>query len=197
MGVRVLEHFGGILRDEQERRKWQNPEAILADIGLRPGLTFVDLGCGGGFFALPAARMVGEKGKVYGLDVSARYIASLEELAAREGLKNLYLTEGKAEELVICEQCADIIFFSIVLHDFQDPARVLENARKMVKPAGKLINLDWKKEPMPLGPPLEKRFSEEVAERLIRSAGFTVETVKDIGPYHYMVVAKPMVAANM
>ena len=49
--------------NEAERRKWQNPEAILVDIGLAPGFTFVDVGCNDGFFALPAARVVGEGGK--------------------------------------------------------------------------------------------------------------------------------------
>jgi len=128
---------------------------------------------------------------VYGLDVDNRSITSLKELAAKEGLKNLNLTVGQAEELVICEQCADIVFFGIALHDFQDPARVLENARRMVKSAGKLVNLDWKKEPMDLGPPLKIRFSEDMAVHLIQTAGFTVETVKESGPYHYLVVAKP------
>jgi ubiquinone/menaquinone biosynthesis C-methylase UbiE len=176
---------------DHERRKWQNPEAILADIGLKPGFTFIDVGCGGGFFTLPAARMVGRRGKVYGLDVDNRSITSLKELAAKVELKNLNLTVGQAEESVICEQCADIVFFGIALHDFQDPARVLENARRMVKSAGKLVNLDWKKEPMDLGPPLKIRFSEDMAVRLIQMAGFTVETVKDSGLYHYLVVAKP------
>jgi ubiquinone/menaquinone biosynthesis C-methylase UbiE len=176
---------------DHERRKWQNPEAILVDIGLKPGFTFIDVGCGGGFFTLPAARMVGRRGKVYGLDVDNRSITSLKELAAKEGLKNLNLTVGQAEESVICEQCADIVFFGIALHDFQDPARVLENARRMVKSAGKLVNLDWKKEPMDLGPPLKIRFSEDMAVHLIQTAGFTVETVKESGPYHYLVVAKP------
>ena len=177
--------------DENERRKWQNPEAILNDIGLRPGFTFIDIGCGGGFFALPATRMVGGKGKVYGLDADAQLITGLKEIAAREGLSHLNLTAGKAEESVLCEQCADIVFFGIVLHDFQDPARVLRNARRMVKPNGRLVNLDWKKEPMELGPPLKIRFSKEVALRLIKTAGFTVEAVRDSGPYHYLVIAKP------
>ncbi|OGO22547.1 MAG: hypothetical protein A2144_02340 [Chloroflexi bacterium RBG_16_50_9] len=176
---------------DHERRKWQNPEAILADIGLKPGFTFIDVGCGGGFFALPAARIVGRTGKVFAIDSHAPSTNNLKELASGEGLRNLDLTVGKAEELVVCEQCADIIFFGIVLHDFQDPARVLKNARRMVKPTGKLINLDWKKESMNLGPPLKIRFSEKVAVRLILKAGFTVDTVKNSGDYHYLVVARP------
>ena len=176
--------------DDHDRRRWQNPEAILSTIGLRSGLTFMDIGCGRGFFALPAARMVGEKGKVYGLDADADSIASSKEQASREGLKNLYLTIGRAEETIICKQCADIIFIGMALHDFQDASRVLENARSMVKSAGRLANLDWKKEPMEFGPPLRIRFSVEMAVSLIEGAGFTVETIKDSGPYHYLVIAK-------
>jgi ubiquinone/menaquinone biosynthesis C-methylase UbiE len=177
--------------DDHERRRWQNPEAILSNIGLRSGLTFIDIGCGGGFFALPAARMVGEKGKVYGLDTNADSIASIEEQASGEGLKNLYLTIGRAEETIICKRCADIIFIGMALHDFQDASKVLENARSMVKPAGRLANLDWKKEPMQFGPPLRIRFSAEMAIGLIEGAGFAVEKAKDIGPYHYLVIATP------
>ena len=54
--------------DEDRRRKWQNPEDILREIGLETGMTFLDIGCGNGFFTLPAARMVGPAGQVYGLD---------------------------------------------------------------------------------------------------------------------------------
>ena len=176
--------------DEKERRKWQNPEAILADVGLQPGSTFIDVGCGDGFFALPAARLVGEKGIVYGLDTNAGAISKLKERAEMEGLRNLDLKVGKAEENVLCEACADIVFFGIVLHDFEEPARVLANARKMLKPAGRLVNLDWKKEPMEFGPPLQIRFSAEEAARLIEEHGFLVENVKEVGPYHYLIVTK-------
>ena len=177
--------------EDEERRKWQNPEAILADIGLRPGFTFVDTGCGGGFFTLPAARMVGDSGTVYGIDINAQAITELKELACKAGLNNLKLTLGKAEEVIVCQVCADLVFFGTVLHDFQDPAKVLENARKMLKPTGRLVNLDWKTETMDLGPPLEKRFSEEKAISLIEGAGFHVETIRESGPYHYLIGARP------
>ncbi len=177
--------------DAHERRQWQNPEAILSGIGLSPGLTFVDIGCGDGFFARPAARMVGENGEVYGLDADAAAVARLKEQAARAGLNNMNLVVGRAEDVVLCRQCGDIVFFGMVLHDFQDPALVLKNARTMTGPGGKLVNLDWKKEPAPFGPPLGKRFDEETAAGLIRAAGFTIETIEDSGPYHYLVTARP------
>jgi ubiquinone/menaquinone biosynthesis C-methylase UbiE len=64
--------------DETERRKWQNPEAILYEIGLKPGQAFVDIGCNDGFFAIPEARMVDSSGKVYGLDADLEVIRCFE-----------------------------------------------------------------------------------------------------------------------
>jgi ubiquinone/menaquinone biosynthesis C-methylase UbiE len=184
-------HHGGFRPfDDPERRKWQDPEAILSKIGVRPGTVFADIGCGGGFFALPAARMVGEKGKVYGLDANPAAIAGLKEQAAREGLKNLRLSVGEAEATVVCRHCADIVFIGIALHDFQDPSRVLANTRNIIKPTGRLVDLDWKKEPS-FGPPRNIRFDEATASRLIEAADYKIESVQDNGRYHYLIMARP------
>jgi len=113
----------------------------------------IDVGCGNGFFALPAARLVGEKGKVFGFDANAEAIGMLKKTAMKEGLRNLNLRVGMAEETVLCDACADIVFFGIVLHDFKDASRVLSNAKRMLKSTGRLVDLDWKKEPMNFGPP--------------------------------------------
>ncbi len=177
--------------DETWRREWQNPEAILEKIGLKPGQTFMDIGCGAGFFTLPAARITGPKGKVYGVDSQSDAIDEIRKKAAAGGLTNLELKVGRGEETLLCHACADIVFFGIVLHDFQDPAKVLENAHPMLKPDGKLANLDWKKVDMSFGPPLSKRFDEATASRLIEQSNFKVESVKDSGKYHYLVIAKP------
>jgi ubiquinone/menaquinone biosynthesis C-methylase UbiE len=184
-------HHGTFYRDEAERKRWQNPDSILAQIGLRPGLTFIDVGCGDGFFALPAARIVGKEGKVYALDIDAEAISSLTEKALRSNLKNVEARVGAAEDIVFCESCADVLFFGIVLHDFDDPAKVLRNAARMIKPSGRLVDLDWKKKPMNFGPPDNIRFSEEEAAKLIFKAGFKVEQRREAGPFHYVITAKP------
>jgi ubiquinone/menaquinone biosynthesis C-methylase UbiE len=116
----------------------------------------MDIGCGEGVKALPAARIVGGTGKVYGVDTNGSSIQNLSEHATAQSLKNLELRVGRAEETIFCESCADIVFFGIVLHDFDDPKLVLQNARVMIKPEGKLANLDWKKEDIAIGPPAAK-----------------------------------------
>lgn len=59
----------------------------------------------------------------------------------------------------------------------------------MKKAAAVLVDMDWKKIPMEVGPPLRIRFSEEEASRLIESAGFKIESVRESAPYHYAIIA--------
>jgi ubiquinone/menaquinone biosynthesis C-methylase UbiE len=176
--------------DDEERRKWQDPETIFSMIGLKPGMTFIDIGCNEGYFAIPAARRVGPSGKVYGVDINAEAIDSLRNQAGIMALHNMELAAGEAEDTVFCQACADIVFYGIDLHDFRDPGKVLANARQMLKPRGLLVDLDWKDRQMDIGPPLEKRFSVEKATNMIRTAGFTIQSSGDAGPYHYLLVAR-------
>jgi ubiquinone/menaquinone biosynthesis C-methylase UbiE len=152
-------------------------------------MVFVDVGCGEGYFALPAARSVGPGGRVYAFDINAEAVAHLNGQAKTEGLTNLSAGVQEAEAAVACEGCADIVFFGIDLHDFADPECVIRNAQRMLKSSGRLIDLDWKDIPMDFGPPAEKRFSVAKATGLIESAGFRIQSVQDAGPYHYLIIA--------
>jgi ubiquinone/menaquinone biosynthesis C-methylase UbiE len=181
---------GGFSLDEATRRSWYNPEAVLND--LRSGMVFADVGCDDGFFTILAAKQVGEKGVVYAVDVDASAIAKLKAKAKAEGLGNIVARVGTAEGTVFCKGCADIVFYSMVLHDFTDPEIVLRNAKQMLKPDGKVVNLDWKKEQMPFGPPVQIRFSQEFASELMQKAGLQVTEVKEEGKYHYILTAKPI-----
>jgi ubiquinone/menaquinone biosynthesis C-methylase UbiE len=178
--------------DETERRKWQNPEAILSAYGLKIGMVFMDIGCGEGFFTLAGSRIVGSTGKVYGIDIDEQAIAEVRRKAGLIKASNLELIVSPAEKALPCRACADMIFFGIVLHDFDDPAKVLKNAHQMLNPHGKLVNLDWKKIGTPFGPPVSKRFDEATAARMIESAGFKVLTNQDSGSYNYIITAKPI-----
>jgi ubiquinone/menaquinone biosynthesis C-methylase UbiE len=181
---------GGFALDEATRRSWYNPEAILQN--LRLGMTFADIGCGDGFFTILAAKKVGQHGKVFAVDVDASAIQKLNKKAKAEGLNNVAAKIGRAEETIFCSECVDFLFYSMDLHDFDDPKKVLQNAKQMIKSGGQLIDLDWKKQEFPFGPPVRIKFSEEHASDLIKSAGFQIESIKNVGTYHYLVIARPL-----
>ncbi len=180
---------GGFNLDEATRRLWYSPEAVLQS--LQAGMTFVDVGCGDGFFTILAAKKVGAKGKVYAVDIDPQAIRRLEAKAKAQDLVNITTKAGAAEKTVFCQECADMVFYSMDLHDFADPSKVLKNARQMIKQTGTLVDLDWKKVDMPFGPPVAIRFSEQHVADLLQSAGFTVKETAAAGPYHYLIYAQP------
>jgi len=175
---------------EAERRRWQNPEDTLKRVGLKVGHSFADIGCGYGFFTEPAARIVGSTGEVYAVDMDPEAINAVRRRLDRAHLSATLLT-GKAEETVFCGNCLDIVFFSIVLHDFSDPLRVLGNSRKMIKAGGTLVNIDWKKD-APMGPPPSIKFSSEKAASLIRRSGYSVVDIDEESDYLYTILARPV-----
>ena len=83
-----------------------------------------------------------------------------------------------------------MVFFGIDLHDFQNPAIVLQNTRKMLRRTGTVVDLDWKDEPMTMGPPQARRFPPMKARNLLEAAGFTLKSVADAGPYNYITIAR-------
>jgi ubiquinone/menaquinone biosynthesis C-methylase UbiE len=177
---------GGFSLDEATRRQWYSPEAALSALG--EGMTFVDVGCGDGYFSIMAAKKVGPKGRVYAVDVDGSRIELLEDKADAQGLENIVAVVGRAEDTLFCVGCADVVFFSMDLHDFDDPEKVLANAKTMLKPGGKIVDVDWKKMQMDFGPPYEVRFSEQKATEMLQNIGFTAES-SEAGPYHYIITA--------
>jgi ubiquinone/menaquinone biosynthesis C-methylase UbiE len=175
--------------DDPERRKWLDPEAILEMTGLGSGMTFADIGCGEGYFAIPAARIVGPAGRVIAADINPDSVETLKVNAAKERLANVEAYAGGAETLVPCGACADIAFLGTVLHDFEDPAAALRNIFEVLKPGGRLANLDWKKVLTQHGPPLDIRLDETEASRLISEAGFRIESTAVLPSGLYLIRA--------
>jgi ubiquinone/menaquinone biosynthesis C-methylase UbiE len=177
------------LLDSPDRLKWQNPEAILKAFGVGRGMKVADVGCGTGFFAVPAARMVGPRGRVYGVDMQEEMLWSLQARIIREGLQNVLPVLSLEEAIPLSSSSVDVVLLMNTLHELAGDATLLEILR-ILKGDGFLAVVDWKKEPMEMGPPVEHRLSvEEAMERLSRR-GLLVEEV-DVGPLHYGLKALP------
>ncbi len=189
--------FSGWLKDynQAERLLWQNPHDVLSRLELKPGDIFMDIGCGDGFFALPAAALVGRDGRVYGLDVSPEALDKLKTRAGEAGLSNIHLVLGNAEEVLLCHACADVVLLANVLHDFSFPLKVLELVRHALKPHSLLAVLEWEKLPMQHGPPPAKRLERSRTQAMLETAGFSLSDLQAIGPYHYLVTARSPAAA--
>lgn len=164
-----------------------NPEEFLRSEGLKQGMSFADVGCGPGFFSAPASRIVGEKGVVYAIDTQDEMLNELKRRADAENVKAIKSSENS---IPLEDNVSDFVLLAYVLHEAESKDVFLKEARRILKPGAILLLLDWEKRVEEDGPPFEDRLEREEASRLLREAGFSMETVSSFGESHYKISAK-------
>jgi ubiquinone/menaquinone biosynthesis C-methylase UbiE len=133
--------FMGRLLDSGYRRRIQPPSQLTERSGIKKGMQVLDLGCGSGAFTPSIARIVGEKGKVYALDIQADMLKQLEKKLDRpenRGIKNIKLIEGNAYELPFDDGSLDLVYMVTVLQEIPDRNKALVEVKRVLKPGGLL-----------------------------------------------------------
>ena len=114
------------------------PEEFLKSAGLKPGQRVVEVGCGPGFFTIPAARMVGEEGIVYALDVNPFAIKRVKKKIERGGIGNVTPIHGNASDTGLPEESIDLAFFFGTPHIAGGAQNVISEMHRILKPGGML-----------------------------------------------------------
>ena len=166
-------------------------DTFFNELGLQKGISFLDLACGRGAYCLAASEMVGERGKVYGVDLWEEGIELLKAAAADQGLNNINAVVSDAgKRFPFDDHSIDVCLMATVLHDFVEDKidrAVLEETARLVKPDGTLAIMEFKKIDGPPGPPRHIRLSPEQVDDLLNPYGFARERFAEVGPYNYLL----------
>jgi ArsR family transcriptional regulator len=169
---RFADHGANVLRGQLvPGRSWAAWSRALGL--LLPPLDVVDIGCGDGFLAIEAA---GWARSVVAVDRSAAVLARARALGDRRRASNIAWKRGEMERLPLSADSVDVALLSQALHHADDPARVLAEAHRVVRPGGRIVVLDLREHSEAwVASKLGDRwlgFSEKQLRELIAAAGF-------------------------
>ncbi|MBA7645457.1 2-methoxy-6-polyprenyl-1,4-benzoquinol methylase [subsurface metagenome] len=136
--------------DSNVRRRMQPPDKVIEGSGIKPGMTVVDLGCGSGAFTPFVARVVGEEGKVYAVDIQPRMLQQLERKLARtenQDITNVELKQAGAYGLPFEDEAFDLVYMVTVLQEIPDRGRALREIKRVLKPGGTLAVTEFLPDP--------------------------------------------------
>jgi ubiquinone/menaquinone biosynthesis C-methylase UbiE len=180
--------------DRGEREAEENPEGALDAIGFKPGMVVADVGAGTGYMTLKMARRVGPSGKVYAEDVQPEMLRKLRKNAADANLANIQTVLGGEADPKLPPNTLDLILLVDVYHEFSQPQRMLRRMREALKPDGRLVLLEYRKEDpsIPIRP--EHKMSVQEVKLELEAEGFHLDQALESLPrQHILILTKAKV----
>jgi ubiquinone/menaquinone biosynthesis C-methylase UbiE len=176
------------LLEAPDRDAWQNPEQVMMALGIADGSVVGDLGAAGGWFTIRLARFVGPNGLVYAEDVQRQMIEAIDRRVKREGLPNVRTVLGDTRDPHLPANRLDAILIVETYHEMEDPVTLLRNAARALKPQGRIGIIDYKKEGLGPGPPLEDRVDPETIVRDAKAAGLRLIARENFLPFQFFLI---------
>ena len=177
--------------EDPERVRWQTPDRVVRALGLRPGQAACDVGAGPGYFTLRLARAVGPRGRVYAVDPEPRMLEALGERLGRLRLRNVTPVLGRDDDPLVPDRSCDLVLVVNTYHHFPDGPAYLRRLVRVLRPGGRIVNVDFHRRETPVGPPIAHRVAREDFLRDARRAGLALRAELDFLPYQYGLVLVP------
>jgi SAM-dependent methyltransferase len=175
--------------DDPARDAWQKPDAVVALLELRAGMTVADIGAGTGYFVARLSRAVGPAGRVVATDIEPDMVRYMTERAAREQLGNVEARLAPAAGPGLAAASVDRVLIVDVWHHLGDRAAYARALAAALRPGGAVMIVDFTKEAKH-GPPAEMRIPADDIVATLAAAGLRAAVVAEDLPDQYVVIGR-------
>ncbi|MEE8371482.1 MAG: class I SAM-dependent methyltransferase [Sphingomonadales bacterium] len=174
---------------------WPDPHGVIAKLGIKPGMTALDLCCGDGYFTLPMAELL--EGRVYALDIDPELLEKARSRIDRSGTTVAGWICADAMDMAgLIPEELDLVLITNTFHGVPDKPAMARAVAAVLKPGGRLIIINWRPSPReetivlgePGGPKTGLRMWPLDVRKVVQPAGFRFTRLVDLPPYHYGVI---------
>jgi len=164
-----------------------DPSKILNQLSLKPGMTAADFGSGAGGWVLPLAKIL-EEGRVYAIDVLEEKLSALKSKAQLQKLNNIETIVDDVETRIerLSDESCDLVLMTNLLFECDDKRGVMAEGKRVLKPGGRILIVDWIKD-NPLTKEIEHVSFDEI-KKDARELGLKIEKEFPAGSYHYALI---------
>ena len=179
-----------LTREIAESEHWLSPAALLTELDVRPGATVGEIGAGKAFYTLGIGRRAGPFGRIYAVEWRP---GKHDELRARLTCpitsNNIETVAGRPADTHLAAESCDLVIFADIWHEIEDRNGALDEARRILRPQGRLAILNWRPDAScPPGPPLEHRVSMRSTLCSAERKSWTLVKAATIGSDGYLLV---------
>jgi ubiquinone/menaquinone biosynthesis C-methylase UbiE len=175
--------------EDPKRDAYQKPREVMEALAIKQGEVIADIGSGSGYFTMRLAHHVGPTGRVYAVDVMPEMIRHLESRVRDAGIKNVSTILAKPDDPLL-PQPVDRFLIVDVWHHVENQAGYLALMKKLLKPGGQVVMIDYHKRELPVGPPTAMKIAREDLLKQMQTHGFRLATEHTFLPYQYFLIFK-------
>lgn len=186
----VMGHLAAGWLERPEREQEEEPRKLVDALELKPGQVVADVGVGTGYFAFRMAPLLGEKGKVLGVDIQQEMLDLLKTKAAKLKVPNVEGVLGTVKDPKLPEAGVDLVLMVDVYHEFDHPWEMMQAIKKSLKPGGRVVLVEYRKEDPAVPIKEVHKMSEEQIKKEMTAAG--LEHVRTVGtlPRQHIAIFK-------
>jgi predicted methyltransferase len=173
--------------DDPTRDAYQKPHEVMQALAVREGEIVADIGAGSGYFAMRLAHHVGASGRVYAVDVSADMVRHLHARVRDAGALNVSPILAMPDDPLV-PQPVDRFLIVNVWHHIENQAGYLARMKKLLKPGGQVVMIDFQKRELPVGPPVGMKIAREDLLKQMEANGFRLVTEHTFLPHQYFLI---------
>ena len=186
--AQVMSAAGADWLDRPERIEEEEPDRALDVLKIPKGAVVADVGAGSGYMTVKLAARVGPTGRVYANDIQPEMLRLLGLRLMKQRVANVTLVQGETDDPRLPAAALDLELMVDVYHEFSAPQTMLRRLRDALKPDGRLVLLEYRKEDpsIPIRP--EHKMSVAEAKLEVEAEGFTMSKVDESLPRQHILI---------